>query len=192
MGYDRSLIKRILCGDRRSFEEFVERYKRLVNHIIFRIITNEEDRKDICQEVFLKIYRSLGSFQFRSKVSTWVASIAYNTALNHFRENTSLSLEEISEDVLLNNSFENNDAPDEYTEKRDISAYLQAEIAKLPVQYRAAITLYHLEEMSYHEISLAMNLPEGTVKSHLFRARRLLKERISSQFGQEEICRKGI
>ena len=80
-----------------------------------------------------------------------------------------------------------NRSPHQAAEEADISALLKTEIDELPAVFRTIITLYHLDELSYSEIGQIMNLPEGTVKSYLFRARQILKERLSAKYGKEEL-----
>jgi len=185
---DRALAGKILAGDKGAFRTLVEQYQRLVSHIVFRMIRNNTDREDVCQEVFLKVYENLPTFRFESKLSTWIAKIAYNTSVSnlekmkaHLYDNVCTEnepLEEISDKGVL---------PDRYAETRDLSLHLAREIDKLPVLYGTILSLYHLEGMSYNEIVQIMQLPEGTVKSYLFRARRLLKKRLLAQYQREEL-----
>ncbi len=181
-------IERILAGDHKAFEAFVERYQRLVSHIVFRIIPNDEDRRDICQDVFIKIHRSLGSFRHESKLSTWIGRVAYNRCLNYLEKKKLPLYEDLcQEGETVDSVIGSAVRPDEYTENRDRSARLCHEIAGLPAQFRTIVTLYHLDEMTYHEIGDIMKLPEGTVKSYLFRARKLLKERLLAKYQPEEL-----
>jgi RNA polymerase sigma factor (sigma-70 family) len=153
------------------------------------MIQSPTDREDICQDVFLKVYENLGGFKFESKLSTWIAKIAYNTCLNHLEKKKVLLFDDISSDDRSLESLPGNTlAPDRLAEEKQTSSLLRKEIRKLPVHYKTIITLYHLDHMSYNEISEAMDLPEGTVKSHLFRARRLLKERLMSKYQPEDLC----
>jgi len=182
-------IERILTGDKSAFKVFVEEYQRLVSHIVFRMISNREDREDTCQEVFLKIYQNLSNFRSESKLSTWIATIAYNTCLNHLEKRKILLLDDLSsEEQSLNRFAENVHRPDQLTDEKEISSILQAEIDKMPLHFKAILTLYHLDEMSYNEIGKILNLPEGTVKSYLFRARRLLKGRLLAKYQPEDLC----
>ena len=181
-------IKRILSGDHKAFEEFVKQHQRLVSHIVFRMVTNEEDRKDICQDVFLKIHQNLAGFRGESKLSTWVGRVAYNRCLNHLeKKKVPLYEDQSPEGVTVDSVIGAAIRPDEYTEQQDLATRLRAEIAELPAQYRAIVSLYHLDEMTYKEIGEITTLPEGTVKSNLFRARKLLKERLAAKYQPEEL-----
>lgn len=188
MDNERNLVDRILAGDGDAFARFIDKYKALVVHIVYRLVLNLDDRDDICQEVFMKIYRSLAGFRFESKVSTWVARVAYNTCMNHLDKKRELLVDEFRPDLgTLDDLSGDADRPDEVAEEVDVSLRLRAEIERLPAAYRTILTLYHLEEMSYNEIGEVMNLPEGTVKSHLFRARKHLKARLLSHYRREDL-----
>jgi RNA polymerase sigma-70 factor (ECF subfamily) len=186
--YQKSLVTQILAGDQQAFKEFIESYQRLVGHVVARLIVNPSDRADISQDIFLKIYRNLRNFHFESKISTWVAKIAYNTCLNFLaRKKVKLFTDEDLEDGFLNNLSDTAIRPDIHFEQTELQQRLQSEIQKLPIQYRTIITLYHLDEMSYREIGTVLQIPEGTVKSYLFRGRKILKERLKAHFQLEEV-----
>jgi RNA polymerase sigma factor (sigma-70 family) len=183
-------IERILAGDTATFRTLVEDYQRLVSHIVFRMVSVKEDREDICQDVFLKVYQNLGEFRSESKLSTWIARIAYNACLNHLEKRKLVPLEDLSLTEQSVESFlEKSKRPDEITGDKEVSILLENEISRMPVTFRTILTLYHLDEMSYAQIADVMGLPEGTVKSYLFRARKLLKERLKAKYQPEDLCR---
>lgn len=185
---DEHLVRRIAKGDNEAFSEVIEQNKRLVSHIVFRMVRIEADREDLCQEVFIRALRNISSFQFRSRLSTWIARIAYNTCGNYLEKKRLPLYDDISsENSNIEAARDDSLLPDEVTEMRDISARLRSEIESLPPQFRTIITLYHLDDMSYREIEEVMGLPEGTVKSYLFRARKLLKERLLSRYQMEDL-----
>ena len=185
METERILINKILNGNLKAFKNLVERYQKLVIHVIFRSISDREKQEDICQEVFLKVYQNLAGFKFQSKLSTWIAKIAYTTTLNYVQKEKlqqdrelKQTYDEESENACLNpvDSVQTKDpSPLERIEGQDVSAFILKKIEKLPAPYSTIITLYHLEQMSYQEITEIMDLPEGTVKSYLFRGRKKLK-----------------
>ncbi len=186
MSDTRSLINRILSGDRNAFRSIIEEHQRLVSHIVFRMVFNQKDREDLCQEIFVKVYTNLSGFHFGAKLSSWIAKIAYNTCLDFLGKNkknlyNTITLENIAQKNLIAGDF----PPDESIERFEIFYLLQKEIEKLPVHFRTILTLYHLEDMSYTEISKVMQLPEGTVKSYLFRARRLLRGKLIKKYQKE-------
>jgi len=187
MAESRAQIERILAGDTQAFTEFVTQYQRLVSHIVFRMVKNESDREDLCQDVFLAVYQNLSGFRFESKMSTWVARVAYYRCLSHLEKMKTPAWSDVAaEDQSLDTVAGDHQTPDEYTERQDVSKRVRAEIDDLPAHFRTILTLYHLEEMSYQEIGDIMDLPEGTVKSYLFRARKLLKKRLLARYGSEE------
>ena len=165
-------------------------YKALVVHIVYRMIQSPEDREDICQEVFMKIYQNLAGFRFHSKLSTWIAKVAYNTSANHLGRKREILVDEYLPEIDSVDQLPGRAAgPDELTEEREISHRLEAEIEALPTVYKTILTLYHIGEMTYEEIGGVMDLPDGTVKSYLFRARKHLKARLLSKYRREDLWR---
>ena len=182
------LVKQILSGDAKAFETLIEEHKQLVSHVVFRMISNPQDREDISQEVFIKVYQNLADFRFEAKLSTWIAQIAYNLSINYLRQKKMLSLEDFElTDDSQGHLVAENIQPDQSVERKDISERLKNEIDDLPVQFRVIVTLFHLDQMSYNEIGRILNLPEGTVKSYLFRARKVLKDRLLSKYQLEDL-----
>ena len=180
---DTTLINHVLNGDRAAFKILVQRYEKLVLHMVYRVITHSEDCEDVCQEVFLKVYQKLPSFRFESKLSTWIATVAYRTALTHTQRQKSSVLSTIDEEVTQKAAFSDPNTLD----KQAVYQYIHLQIAQLPVQYRVVLTLYHLEEKSHAEIQAITGMPEGTVKNYLFRARKLLKDKLLTHFSSEEL-----
>lgn len=194
---DREKVKKILEGETQSFRLLIQDYQKLVAHVVFRMISNQADREELSQEVFLKVYQNLSKFEFNSKLSTWIAKIAYNLCLN-FLQKKKVSLYD-DEKIQNTNSgngdiksaakslFNESEQPDTFTILNQRNEILKNAITKLPSQQKTIVTLYHLEEMSYKEIGEIMNLPDGTVKSYLFRARKTLKEQLLKEYQIEEI-----
>jgi RNA polymerase sigma-70 factor (ECF subfamily) len=173
-------------------------YQNLVVHVVYRLVSRQEDREEICQEVFIKVYQNLSGFKFQSKLSTWIGKIAYTTTINYLRkfkipENSNLkkaSLDGDSEELFfdpLDTVHSDYPTPLETIEKQDMTTLIQKKIKQLPVPYQTIITLYHLDQMSYQEIAEIMELPEGTVKSYLFRGRKKLKDLLVLELEGEEI-----
>lgn len=173
---ERQVISGILKGDIRAFELLVKQYERLVFYVVNRLVNDKEDKEDICQEVFIKIHKSLPVFRFQSKLSTWIARIAYLTAVNHLKKHKNQRQAHYPDDIeSIHFTFEN---PESVLNKKEMAAYLDALINQLPDNYKTVLTLYHLNEFTCPEIEEITGMPEGTVKSYLFRARKLLKEKI--------------
>ena len=153
----------------------VSRYQKLVVHIVGRLIQRQDELEDVCQDVFMKVYQNLGKYRNECKLSTWVATIAYNTSINYLRKFKKGDEVNPDDSVVLRNLTDFNS---EDYERVDLHRYIHKQIELLPVHYRTVLTLYHLEEFSYQEIEQITGMPEGTIKSYLFRAKALLKEKL--------------
>jgi RNA polymerase sigma factor (sigma-70 family) len=187
---DKLLLETIVAGDPQAFRPFIRKYERLVGHIVSRMVRNQADREDIGQEIFVKIYRNLPQFQFRSKISTWVAQIAYHTCLNYLQKKRPTLLADISEDEEADpfcSVPDKTPTPDQWTENREMGRYLQEAIQSLTPVYATVLTMFHVDEFKYQEIAEIMDLPEGTIKSYLFRARKMVKERLVGSLLEEAI-----
>jgi RNA polymerase sigma factor (sigma-70 family) len=176
---DKIIVTNILNGNTQDFALVVKNTEKLVTQIVRKMLTNEDDQKDLVQDIYLKAYQNLASFQFKSKLSTWIANIAFNTTVNYL-EKKRIPIVEI--ETRIENKFIINDNPESETIKTESAEILSAEIAKLPHLYRLLITLYHLEELPNKEIAEITNLPEGTIKSYLSRARKTLKDKINYHY----------
>jgi len=172
---DTELINQILNGNMNAFTFLVSRYQKLVVHITGRLIQRQDELEDVCQDVFLKVFQNLGKYRNECKLSTWIATIAYNTSINYLRKFK--KGDEVNQDdaVALRNLA---DFGTSNYEQADLHRYIREQIEKLPIHYRTVLTLFHLEEFSYQEIEQITGMPEGTVKSYLFRAKALLKEKL--------------
>jgi RNA polymerase sigma-70 factor (ECF subfamily) len=158
------------------------------------MIGNPEDRKDIVQDIYLKTYKNLPEFQFRSKLSTWIAHIAYNTCLNYLeKRKLLLPGDHYEEDEVSGNETKENgkgimdNGPESLFLKKELSGILAVEIEKLNPLFKTLVVLYHQEELTFREIAEITDLPQGTIKSYLFRARKILKENILAQYKKEEL-----
>jgi len=181
MTEDQQLIKRIIEGDMQAFKLLIKRNERLVAHMVAKIVSIEEDREELCQDVFLKVYDKLETFNYQSKLSTWIATIAYRTSLNHLQKKkivTGMDDEKMLQKQL--NRLADTHTPETVMMDQDMKSYIVGLVDQLPMQYRTVITLFHLEEMTYPEIAEITNMPTGTVKNYLFRGRKLLKEKLVS------------
>ena len=196
---DQLLVQRVLRGDNNAFGIIVKNTENLVAKIVFDTISNEGDRKDIAQDIYLKAFQKLPTFKFQSKLSTWIAQISYNTCIDHLRkkklvlvEDQNTPIDDYSDTGMLEvlNFFKGltADAADRSVLEKDITQIVKKGIDKLPRIYKTLIGLYHNEELSYEEISFITQMPVGTVKNYLFRARKQLKNELLLQYKKEDLC----
>jgi RNA polymerase sigma-70 factor (ECF subfamily) len=199
MDDEHKLVDKVTSGDLQAFKILVEKYQRLVTHIVFRLILNEADREEICQDVFMRIYQNLSNFKFQSKLSTWIGKIAHNTCINYLKKKKLPLYEDLIEFENKHYNRDHSDKyksiesvqgemllPDEAAIAGEISGLLFKKINQLPAQFRAILTLYHLENLNYEEIAEILELPLGTIKSYLFRARKHLKDLLLKLYQPEE------
>jgi RNA polymerase sigma factor (sigma-70 family) len=175
---DAELVQQILAGNENAFRYLVANHQRLVLHIVGRVVKQQEDVEDICQEVFMKVFRKIKKFRGESRLSTWIATIAYNTSITHIRGRARKQEELVDEEARLDLGKTDDWQVQRTVEKEEAKKILLQLIEKLPVQYRTVLTLFHLEEFSYKEVEEITGMPEGTIKSYLSRARKLLKEKL--------------
>lgn len=182
---EKEIVQRILKDDFRAFELLVKQYEKLVFFVIHRLVQDQQNKEDICQDVFIKVYQNLGKFQFQSRLSTWIARIAYLTAVDDLRKNKKDFFAEYPDDIDRFYFTEEN--PEEELIQKDSAVYINHIIEQMPMQYKTVITLYHLNDFSCAEIQEITGIPEGTVKSHLFRARKLMKEKIEKDLKNKRL-----
>ena len=184
-----ALIDQILAGERDAYKLFIEKYQRLVFHVVYRLISSPADREDICQEVFVKAYQNLSGFKRESKISTWIARIAYNTSVNFLSKKKAELIDDFGKENedLIHDVAAKDITPDQWSEKYETKTILDQGISELKPVFRTIISLYHWEEMTYEEIGKILDLPIGTVKNYLFRARKELKKKLAKEFEEKEI-----
>ena len=180
------LIRQVKAGDRMAFHAFIKKYQRLVAAIVFRMVYNAADREELSQEVFLKIFAHINEFQGEAKISSWIGRITSNTCINHLRKKRLPLFDDIAgPGQSLENVAGSSPTPAYLDEQAESKLNLQREIDRLPAHYRLILTLFHFSEMNYDEIGRALKMPAGTVKSHLFRARQKLRERLQPAVREE-------
>ncbi len=170
---DRTLVASALQGDAGGFATLVERYERPVYHLALRTMKNPEEARDVTQEAFFKAYRSLRTFRPEAKFKTWMLSIAYHACCDRLARIKRYSGEPLPERA------DSAPSPEQQAITRDEAARLRAAIGALPEKYRTVITLYHLQDRQYDEIAKVLDMPIGTVKTHLFRAKERLRRLLS-------------
>lgn len=176
-GYTRTeeeLVKAVLRNDRDAFRELIRRYERLVLQIVCRMVQRTPDREDLCQEVFLKVYNKLDNYRFEAKLSTWIGRIAFNTCVN-FLQRKRVTWQDVDEELQ-----DSSKQPDELIVRKEQAQQLWKLVDELPAIQQTIISLYHQEQMTLEEISVMLDMPMGTVKSYLHRARQALKKKLQS------------
>ena len=183
---DTEIITLVQKGDRDAAHELIRRYQQLVSHVVFHTARRPAMHDDLCQEVFIRVFENLSNFRNEAKLSSWISRIAFNHCINYLRsrsnQNTIATAEEMQVDI-----------PDETTlqEKntdKDMHAFIRREVDLLPQPYGLMLFLYHFQNFSYDEIGATLQLPEGTVKNYIFRARNKLRERLLKQFSREVLA----
>jgi len=170
---DNSLIKSTLSGDHKAFARLTDYYKRTVYKLGMSFFKNEADTDDFVQEVFIKVYLHLKSFNGDSLFSTWLVKIAYNTAINsktRRKEYLPIADETVLEDADY--------TPEEKQIRLATQEAVREAVKELPENNSICLELYFFYDMSYEEISVITEFPLNTIKSHIFRAKKILREKL--------------
>ncbi|OOG19931.1 hypothetical protein BWD42_08605 [Sphingobacterium sp. CZ-UAM] len=189
---DRTLVSQILKRDPHAFRKLIVDHEKLVAHLVYKMIPVAADHRDIIQDVYIKVHNNLRQFRFQSKLSTWIGQITYNTCLHYLQK---------KRPILMEDFFENADSS--YTDykmvhtatnetenrlfARELSQTIALAVAQLSALYQTLIGLHYQQELSLQEISEITQLPEGTIKSYLFRARKQLKDILLKSQKREEL-----
>lgn len=181
---DRALVEAVLVGAPGAFDRLVRQYQGLCWHIVLRMVRHPEDARELCQEAFLRVHQYLHQYRYDSALKSWIGQVAYSVAKRHLERKRIPLAESVDEDGLslvesVGDGFDLENANAEQQE----SAQLHAAIDALPPLQRTLLTLYHLEEVPIAEISRITGLAEGTIKSHLFRTRKQLREVLEPRIG---------
>lgn len=172
---DASLVAATLAGRTEAFGTLVERYDRSVYNLCLRTLRDTEEAKDVTQEAFFKAFRGLRTFKAGSKFSTWIFSVAYHACCDRLNRRKRFA------DAELTERADAGPGPEAAVQRAEEARVLRAAIDALPEKYRAVITLYHLQGHQYDEMARVLNLPMGTVKTHLFRAKEQLRRTLAAR-----------
>ena len=180
---DLTLVERAQGGDRQAFASLIERYKVRVFHTCYRLLRSREEAEEAAQDTFVRAYRGLGKFRQEASFSTWIYRICYNQCLDRMKKLRSQPVK-VSENKLAV-------VPDPSTAEASLSSgelqdLIDAVMAELPDRYRAVLVLYHIQQLSYQEIAEVLGEPINSVKTHLFRGRALLREKVLERMPEEE------
>jgi RNA polymerase sigma-70 factor (ECF subfamily) len=184
---DRELATLAADGRERAFRELLERYERPVFSLIYRMVRDRTLAEDLAQEAFIRAFNAIGTYNTSYKFSNWIFKIANNHTIDHLRKRKldtvsihgsphATTQEEMSQTRLVVEAEDEN--PQELLEHRELGGQIEAAIGELRAEYRTVILLRHVEGYAYDEIAEIMDLPLGTVKTYLHRARNELKKKL--------------
>ncbi len=178
------IIRNVINGDIQSFEQIVNSFQDMVTTLCFRILKNREEAEEIAQDVFVKVYQSLSKFNSRSRLSTWIYRIAYNTSVNRYKSQRKHAL---TTEIDNKTEYSMGSSPDAHyelskLEKKDI---IDNAISKLPDIEQIIITLYYYDELSVGEIAEITGISKQNVKVRLFRSRQKLYAELKDKVGNE-------
>ncbi len=189
-----ALVRRCVAHDAAAWEDLVQRFHRRVYNICYRFTGSADDAEDLTQEVFIKMYRTLNTYDVeRGAFMTWMATLARNLLVDHFRKSKGDRLTD-SMDAMPTGEEDNvplgehlpdrNLGPDSRVESRETQQLVQRALQKLSPELREAVILRDLQDMDYRDIAAALKVPEGTVKSRINRGRTELARLLSRTYRQ--------
>jgi RNA polymerase sigma-70 factor (ECF subfamily) len=173
---DQLIVSQVVSGQKDLFRLLVRQHEKAVYGMGLNFFRNPQDASDFTQEVFLKAYRSLSGFEGRSRFSTWLYKIAYNTAINEVnrrKEYHSLSEEDTADLPIISG-----DTPERTVLRNAAKEAVQAAIKELPERFRVCVDLFFFYDRSFKEIEAITGIPVNTIKSHVYRAKILLREKL--------------
>jgi RNA polymerase sigma-70 factor (ECF subfamily) len=192
---DSGLVGRLVARDERAFNALVKAYERRVFALLLRMSGNQSEAEDLAQEVFVQVFKAIGSFRGESKLSTWIYRIAINLCKNRSkylrvrRTGEQEELEVLEQHGRPNESRQPAAAyiarPDDMVAGKQIERIVQDAILQLDPTFRECLILRDVEDLSYDEIGAITGLPEGTVKSRIHRARAQLKDIVEKALGEK-------
>lgn len=176
---DRALVGAIIDGSQAAFAQLVETHQRTCAHVIGRMVGDRDQVADLLQETFLAVFRQLHRFRFESSLRTWILRVAYTTALQHLRrrrlEAQWMVAVEVPEELGIGDE---GPGPAELSEALQAGRQLGAALERLSAPQRLIVGLHYLEDFDLAEIEQVTGLARGTIKSHLHRARQVLKQEL--------------
>ncbi|MCS7081529.1 MAG: sigma-70 family RNA polymerase sigma factor [Bacteroidetes bacterium] len=184
---DERWITEALAGHQEAYEQLMRKYRGAIAHHIYRLVRDRAELEDLVQEVFIKAFQSLSAFRQNFAFSTWLYRIATNHAIDYLRRKklplSSLQGSDPNGEREL--EFADPDhRPDRVLWEEERRRIIQEAIERLPPKYRQVIIMRHQQELSYEEIARQLELPLGTVKAHIFRARELLYRYLRAHWDQ--------
>jgi RNA polymerase sigma-70 factor, ECF subfamily len=181
-----ALIQRCLKGDQQAWEAIVRQYRRKVFNVAYKFVGRHEEAEDLTQDIFLKIFKSLSTFDSRANFQTWLISVSRNLCIDHYRS-VRKERETIDQSVDASELAPVSKTQGQMAmmEQRDRVELLRDAMSSLPKTLRTAVLMRDIQELSYHEIAEKLRLPEGTVKSRINRGRNELARQIRKLRGED-------
>jgi len=176
---DQALIERAQQGDRNAVDQLVTKYQARAYQYAYRLTGNQDDASDLVAEAFVRVYTALPRFRRDSRFTTWLFRIVTNCFLDQKKKEKrrpTTQLEDAWVGSEANSTIADRESPVESSEREEREKIMQSAIGQLPENQRAMIVMFHMENLSYEEISATLDMPIGTVKSRLNRARLALRE----------------
>ena len=173
-----ALVRQVLSGDHAAFGRLIRQYEGLVLHIVTPIVGAHVDREDLCQDIFIRVYEKLHTFQHRAKLGTWIGHIAYNMAINFIRKKRNVTMSALAgpDESQLAAITADMDSAEDILIREDQLRELFYCIGQLTSIQQTSLILFYQDELSLEEIAQVTDLPVNTIKSHLFRAKASLKK----------------
>jgi RNA polymerase sigma-70 factor, ECF subfamily len=182
---DHDILEDIRKGNTRRFAVLVERHKDRALTLALRLVGSRGEAEELVQDAFLRAFRNLDKFRGDARFSTWFYRILYNLCMTRVtrRKPSPAALEELDERML--EAAPGEGGVFEQLEEAELHAMLEEGIRGLPERYKTVVTLFYLQEMALEEVARVLDVPAGTVKTHLFRARALLKTSLTTRLKNE-------
>ncbi|MDR1957009.1 MAG: sigma-70 family RNA polymerase sigma factor [Treponema sp.] len=172
---DQMIVTEVVSGQKELFRLLVNRHEKTVYRMGLSFFHNIEDASDFTQEVFLKVFRNLATFEGRCRFSTWLYTVAYNTAVNSIARKK--EYQSLAEDV--ESQVQDRDTPEQTLLRSVVQEAVGEAVKELPERYRICVDLFFFYDRSYQEIEAITGYPINTIKSHVFRAKKLLREKLA-------------
>lgn len=190
---DQEIIQRVIAGERKAYAELINRHKDKAMTLAVRMLKNHQEAEEALQDAFIRAFRALPGFEWKSSFSTWFYRIVFNVCssmLSKRGDKAMVSLDEENDEQLSLQLSAMDDEPDVVIEQKELTEIIKEEIAAMEAKYSAILTMFFLQEMSYEEIMEVTGLPLGTVKNRLFRARSALRNAVQRRISEMTLTEK--
>ncbi len=187
---DHDIIRRVIDGNSRAYSELIDRHKERAMTLAVRMLKDRHEAEEALQDAFVRAFRALPAFEWKSSFSTWFYRIVFNVCaskLSRRGDTTLLSIDRENEDDLKLEVPSQDDEPDKELEMKEFNSIVRSEINRMDAAYASILTMFFLQEMSYDEIISVTGLPLGTVKNRLFRARMQLRAAVLRHFTETKL-----